>query len=394
VQRAAKRFSDVREQIVLPYLWRRYLSLLRAMVGGACLWMLIGSSSLLKGVWPVMLAIVTIYSLVSLFWSWPDRVDRLGILGRVLDFVTFLLCAAMSGTAGFWVAAFAALYLFLSYASSYDWREVLLVTVLSLAFINIIEPAETARMQVIILLLGMMGCVLALQKQSLLDRLSASSKQAVLYRSEAAKARESERERIAADFHDGPLQSFISIQMRLEVARKILAKNQEAGLDELHQLQELLKRQVTEVRTFVRSMRPVEVEGAGLATALRSVIASFQKDSGITATFQADPSASHDDLDATTDLIQIIRESLHNVQKHSNASRVSVAVRRDNGRLEIDVEDDGSGFPFAGKYSLEEMEMLGIGPMSIKRRVRSLNGDLQVDSRPGRGAALHLSVPV
>jgi signal transduction histidine kinase len=321
-------------------------------------------------------------------------VDRLGILGRVLDFITFLLCAALSGTAGFWVAAFAALYLFLSYASSYDWREVLLVTVLSLAFINIIQPAETARMQVIILLLGMMGCVLALQKQSLLDRLSASSKQAVLYRSEAAKARESERERIAADFHDGPLQSFISIQMRLEVARKILAKNHEAGLEELHQLQELLKRQVTEVRTFVRSMRPVEVEGAGLATALRSVIASFQKDSGITATFQADPGASHDDLDATTDLIQIVRESLHNVQKHSNASRVSVAIRRDNGRLEIEVEDDGSGFPFAGKYTLEEMEMLGIGPMSIKRRVRSLNGDMHVDSRPGRGAALHLSVPV
>ena len=69
---------------------------------------------------------------------------------------------------------------------------------------------------------GILGCVLAIQREYLEERLSNASRQTVLYRYDAEKAREAERQRIAADFHDGPLQSFISFQMRLEIIRKLL----------------------------------------------------------------------------------------------------------------------------------------------------------------------------
>jgi signal transduction histidine kinase len=381
------------EQIVLPYLWRRYLSFLRALVGSSCLWILLADSSFQPGTLPTLLAVLVIYSLVSIFWRWPDRLDKFGILSLILDAATFLLCVTLAGETGFWVGAIAAFYLFLSLSSLQPWREVLLMTVLALAFVNLTQPVNYERLQPLLLLLGMMGCILALQRTSLMERLAGSSRQAVHYRSEAQRAREAERERIAADFHDGPLQSFISFQMRLDVVRKMLQRDTAAGTEELEQLRQICSKQVTEMRSFIRGMRPVEVDGLGLAAALRQVVSAFQNDTRIPATFSASFDASHDDLEPNIELLQILREALHNVQKHSGASRVAVRLARDNGAIQLEVEDDGRGFPFSGAFGLDELELLRTGPESIKRRVRSLNGDLTVDSRPGGGAALRFRIP-
>jgi len=58
------------------------------------------------------------------------------------------------------------------------------------------------------------------------------------------------------------------------------------------------------------------------------------------------------------------------------------------------LEDNGSGFPFRGSFTLEELDLLRMGPASIKRRVRMLNGEMAVDSRPGEGVKITLRVPV
>ena len=63
-------------------------------------------------------------------------------------------------------------------------------------------------------------------------------------------------------------------------------------------------------------------------------------------------------------------------------------------RLEISAEDNGGGFPFSGSFSLEELELLRLGPVSIKRRVRMLGGELQLESKPGQGASLQIRIPV
>jgi signal transduction histidine kinase len=63
-------------------------------------------------------------------------------------------------------------------------------------------------------------------------------------------------------------------------------------------------------------------------------------------------------------------------------------------KVEIKAEDNGSGFPFSGAFNLDELELLRLGPVSIKRRVRMLGGDLQLESRPGQGASLQIRIPV
>ena len=58
------------------------------------------------------------------------------------------------------------------------------------------------------------------------------------------------------------------------------------------------------------------------------------------------------------------------------------------------MDDNGHGFTFSGAYSLEELELLRLGPASLKRRARALNADLVLESRPGRGAGLKFRIPV
>ena len=124
------------------------------------------------------------------------------------------------------------------------------------------------------------------------------------------------------------------------------------------------------------------------------MVDQFQRDTGITATFSGGDLHDPADTETSLELIQIIRETLNNVQKHSGATRMALSVGMRDHRIEIKAEDNGSGFPFSGAFTLDELELLRLGPVSIKRRVRMLGGELQLESRPGRGASMQIRIPV
>jgi signal transduction histidine kinase len=90
----------------------------------------------------------------------------------------------------------------------------------------------------------------------------------------------------------------------------------------------------------------------------------------------------------------MVREALHNVLKHAGATRVAVSVERAAKVLEVSLDDNGQGFLFSGIYSLDELELLRLGPASLKRRARALNSEMTLESRPGRGAGIKLRIPI
>jgi signal transduction histidine kinase len=182
--------------------------------------------------------------------------------------------------------------------------------------------------------------------------------------------------------------------MRLEIVRKLLERDFTAGMEDLKQLQALAQSQVRDLRAFLHSMRPVDLDGSNLTAAARRTAESFQKESGIPVTFMGSNIPVGLPQEATLEVLQMLREALHNVQKHAGATRVAVTFEKTDRGLEISVEDNGHGFAFSGAYSLEELELLRLGPASLKRRARSLNADLLLDSRPGRGAGLKFRVPL
>ena len=202
--------------------------------------------------------------------------------------------------------------------------------------------------------------ILSFYKRYLDERMSLLLRNNLIIRSQAEGAREAERQRIAADFHDGPLQSFISFQMRLEVIKKLMARDPAAALEELRQLQDLCRGQVADLRSFVRSMRPVD-EGMSLSASLSRMVDSFQRDAGIFATFtRGGVSRSVRDGAGAGDPADRARDA----QQYPEAFRRDARGRdggRVNQRLSISVEDNGAGFPFSGKFTLDELERCGWG---------------------------------
>ncbi|MGI8743820.1 MAG: sensor histidine kinase [Bryobacteraceae bacterium] len=371
---------------MLPHLWQRLFRAVRTALGASCLLTELVNSHFAFTWNEVFFAAFTVYALVSLCWKGLEDTGYL-LLALALDMLFFFLSLTSSAPHGYWISAVFYTYLLLVSVVLHDWWKALIVTAASIAFLNFVQPAHMAVLLPGVFSAGILGSVLGFEHRFLQDRASSASRQSVLHRYDSERARESERQRIAADFHDGPLQSFIAFQMRLEVIRKLLARDPARAVEELEQLRQLSKTQVNELRTFVRSMRPIEVEGS-LNAAIRRVVEQFQKDSGIPASFVSAELLDPTEPEVSVEVLQIVREALYNIQKHAAATRVGVTIQRFDDSFELLIEDNGRGFPFSGRYSLEELEVLRLGPNSIKRRVRTLGAELMLDSKPGKGAGL------
>jgi signal transduction histidine kinase len=344
---------------------------------------------------PAIALVVGLFAIYTIFILFRDNIENriYELYPLMLDVVFFFICSLHPTSEGLWLSTVTYFYLLCFSSLLYDWRVVAAIVVICDAFFLGIRPMPTYRLWPTVLLSGVFATVFAMQRESFQARLSWALKRSVLARMQAERARESERERIAADFHDGPLQSFISFQMRLEIVRKLLQRDTNQAREELEQLQELGKSQVTELRSFVRNMQPLEVDEAGLGVSIREVVSTFERDSGIACTLICGDLPGITGTDFATEVLQIIREALNNVRKHSKASRVSIALEVMGHTLEIGIQDDGSGFPFSGNYSLDELDLLRLGPRSIKRRIRTLGGELTLESRPSNGAGLKIRIP-
>lgn len=375
----------------LSPLWWQSLAVIRTIL--ALAFLAVGSAALHPLAWHVMslASAFTIYSLLALLWReverrWPPLIS-LGV-----DVVAFLFFAHFSADQTLWFNSLFYVFLLLEAAILHSWREVFTVLVICQGFFLLMRPSQWEVLQPLVMLSGILACTLSLEKRVLSDRLDLAQQEVILLRGEGETLREVERQRIADDFHDGPLQSFISFQMRLNVVQQMLGRELASGLRELQDLQSVCRSQVAELRAFVRGMRPLEVEGESLSTAIRRLVENFKKDTGISAGYSSQEVTG--EPESFLEVLQIVRESLNNVQKHSKASRVAINLTMHGEMLHIEIEDDGTGFPFSGNYELSELEALRIGPGSIKRRVRSLGGELVVNSRPGHGATLRVRIPL
>ncbi len=381
---------------MLPYTWRLSIGAVRTALGLGYL------AVCLQGApYAVYWALVPIlaYILFSLFAlrrsMYSDGYPELTLLIDSVAGITWMAVLTrwpLAGGAWVQVALSANVFVLASAILSHGWLRVAIAGSSFLMAAAIVGPP--APMPVVMIWTALIAAVWVVNRWYVDGRLSRAAQHSVMYRFEAQQAREDERQRIAADFHDGPMQSFIGLQMRLEILRKMLARNPQIAAEELVQLQELCRSQVNELRTFVRSMRPAEVDGASLGASISRMVEQFQKDTGISTSFMSGDYFDPSEIQVSLELLQIVREALNNVQKHAKATRVAVSLNKHGDRLEICVDDNGSGFPFSGSYSLEELDSLRLGPLSIRRRVKALDGELNLESRPGQGAGLKVRVAI
>jgi len=372
--------------------WTRYLSWVRVLLAAAAAAV---AGLAVQRLSPAV-ALLVLYLAVSTVGAARGGTERglLGMLALFADSVYFLILLYFGGDQMEWLAGAFYLYL-LSEALVFSGPvEVAVIAVGSSIFCPVSPNPEVRALEPMILVAGVLACGFAVYKRRQKALISELAGKLDAVQKAVEKAREAETQRIAADFHDGPLQSFISLQMRLEILRKLLERDTDAGMQDLKQLQALAQSQVRDLRTFLHSMRPVDIDGGNLVVTLRRTAESFQKESGIPVAFVSTSTPVGLPPEVTMEVLQMLREALHNVQKHASATRVAVSLEKTDRGLEISVDDNGHGFSFAGAYSLEELELLRLGPASLKRRARGLNADMLLESRPGRGAGIKFRIPL
>jgi signal transduction histidine kinase len=373
--------------------WQLALAVFRLLLGLFCSVLAFAATGGLAqkslGLWIVY----TLYALAAVFGRSLERRGYM-LLSLLVDTIFFLICTSLPLEYNTGISSLFYLFILMSAALLHTPREIFAVVLATTIFLFLTRTTSTLVLSPGVLLSGTAVTVMALQRQALQVRLRAAARQAMMYRSEAEYAREAERQRIAHDFHDGPLQCFVGFQMRLQVVRKVMDRDPQRAVAELEELQQLARSQGEEIRQFVRNMRPPEIDGAGLVPSIKKLVETFERDTGVISTFVGSTTRVPPETQSATEVLQIVREALHNVQKHARAKHLTVGVGRDGEVFELSIEDDGEGFPFAGAYSLDELELLKRGPVTIRSRVKSLKGELLLDSDPGKRTALKIRIPL
>jgi signal transduction histidine kinase len=193
-------------------------------------------------------------------------------------------------------------------------------------------------------------------------------------------ARAAERARIAREVHDTISQHLFALRMIAAGMRRADPRNQQAQAIEC-----ISEEALRDMQTLLIELRPPSLDGAGLAPALEEMCEAYHDRLGVTV------DASLDDVTVPAPvehaLLRITQEACANAVRHGNARRLAVSMTRQDGHIELAVRDTGTGFDPAAPHA-------GSGLAHIRDRVAELGGTVDIDSAPGRGAALTVRVPV
>lgn len=202
-----------------------------------------------------------------------------------------------------------------------------------------------------------------------------------------------ERARVARELHDGAVQSLIAMEMQVDVLRRTSGSLPLRVSDELSRIQGLLREEVLKLRELMQEMKSIEVDSQKLPAFLNDTVERFQRETGITASFSTDHEVMGMEQRVCREITRIVQEALVNVRKHSGARRVKVELTAHTGAWLLVIEDDGRGFGFSGRLSQAELDESRKGPVVLKERVRLINAQLTIESNPGRGSRLEITIP-
>jgi len=203
---------------------------------------------------------------------------------------------------------------------------------------------------------------------------------------------EAERNRIARDLHDGPVQGVSAASLSLEAALLMIkAGETERGLEVMGKIRGELAEEADALRRLMSGLRPPVLEERGLIPALRETLTKFGNEHEVLTEFSG---ALHQQLpqDLETLAYRVVQEALSNAGKHAQASHMSVNVGADASQLRIEVADDGVGFD--ARRAREYLRMGRVGLASMRERVELASGTFVVQATPGKGTTIVATLPI
>ncbi|MCB5358933.1 histidine kinase [Vibrio splendidus] len=192
---------------------------------------------------------------------------------------------------------------------------------------------------------------------------------------------EDEKKHLARELHDGINQLLVSSRCHLELlGNKLQNEDLKAHLNKS---QHSLMRAIEEVRHISHQLRPSSLDDIGLEAALSSLLLDFQAHSGIEVETLFSTQPGKLKSEAATTLYRVVQESLNNIEKHAQATKVTVIAQQIGNVLQLLIQDDGVGF-----NTYKAMEKRGIGLRNMRERVEFIGGDFELMSEIGLGTEI------
>ena len=206
---------------------------------------------------------------------------------------------------------------------------------------------------------------------------------------------ERELQRIVLDMHDGPVQDIFAALSQLQALDRTLAGDAAAG-ERVRRAVGLLERALGEIRNFIGAFRPPGFERRALGEIVEGLTVQHETLTNQAVEFEIREDLGDCALPTKIAIYRILQEGLANGHRHSGASRQRVSVERRGKAIALTVSDDGRGFdPQRVLASEEDVGVEGghFGLRGIQDRVAMLGGTFALDSAPGRGTSLTVTLP-
>lgn len=196
---------------------------------------------------------------------------------------------------------------------------------------------------------------------------------------------ELERERVASDLHDSLGGMLSALKLQFDAFRMNASSYDSSSY--FNRVHGLIDDACGEVRDIARNLKPSTLEKMGITSAITDLINGYNFNQLVDVSFHSDIDESQLKYETKLHLYRIVQELLNNAMKHSKASEIDVQITTAGPEIILKVEDDGIGFE-------EKSVQKGLGMDNITSRVNVLQGDLNIDSNPGRGSSIIIHVPI
>lgn len=206
-----------------------------------------------------------------------------------------------------------------------------------------------------------------------------------------------ERIRLARDLHDGVLQSMTGFALQLAAVRRLFDEAPERAVQRLEEVQRLIAFEQRDLRFFITELKPPMTPGSeatSLGSRLGELAERIEKEWDLRVDLKTPGLQMPLPDGLSRDLYHILREALFNAARHSEASEVKVSLTRTAERtIAIQVNDDGCGFPFHGRFSAADLARQNLGPKTLRERVTGLGGTFELVSSTA-GAEICITLPL
>jgi len=211
------------------------------------------------------------------------------------------------------------------------------------------------------------------------------------YVSEITKAQEEERKRIARELHDESAQSLATLCLEIDAVAKAKERIPEDVTQHLQRIRADANKILEGLRRFSHKLRPGEIDHIGLVAALESLTEEMNKAGGISNSLEITGSERRLIPETELLLFRIAQEALHNVWRHSGATKAAVRVKFTDRKVKLTVSDNGTGFKLPEKLG-DFAAKSKLGLLGMQERARLLDSKFLVKSIVGRGTTVAVKV--